>query len=56
MRLTRRCVGGCRRGVRFYVDGKRSCGDPRAITLTNLKDIVITVGRPPHPIPSRFPE
>jgi hypothetical protein len=56
VRLTRRCVGGYCRGVRFYVDGKPYRGDPRAITLTNLKDIVITVGRPPHPIPSVFPE
>jgi hypothetical protein len=56
VRLTRRCVGGYCRGVRFYVDGKRYRGDPRAITLTNLKDIVITVGRPPRPIPSVFPQ
>jgi hypothetical protein len=34
---------------------KRYRGDPRAITLTNLNDIVITVGCPPHPIPSVFP-
>ena len=26
------------------------------IALTNLKDIVITIGRPPKPIPSRFPQ
>ena len=56
MRLTRGCVGGYCRGVRFYVDGKRYRGDPRAITLTNLKDIVIIVGRPPHAIPSVFPQ
>ena len=56
VRLNRTCIGGYCRHVRFYVDGKPYRGDPRAITLTNLKDIVITVGRPPKPIPSRFPQ
>jgi hypothetical protein len=56
VRLTRRCVGGYCRNVRFFVGGKRYSGDPRAITLTDHKDIVITVDRPPHPIPSVFPQ
>jgi hypothetical protein len=56
VRLSRKCVGGYCGNVRFYVDGKPYRGDPRAITLTNLKDIVITVGRPPKSIPSRFPQ
>ena len=56
VRLDRACIGGYCQGVRFYIDGKRYRGDPRAITLTDHKDIVITVGRPPHPIPSVFPQ
>ena len=56
VRLNRSCIGGYCRRVRFFVAGKHYLGDPRAITLTNLKDIVITVGRPPHPIPSVFPQ
>jgi hypothetical protein len=56
VRLTRQCVGGYCGHVRFYVGGKRYAGDPRAITLTDHKDIVITVGPPPKPIPSTFPQ
>lgn len=56
VRLSRRCVGGYCSRVRFFVGGKRYRGDPRAITLTDRKDIVITVGKPPPVIPSRFPE
>jgi hypothetical protein len=56
VRLTRKCIGGYCGNVRFYVGGKPYRGDPRAITLTNLKDIVITVGQPPKSIPSRFPQ
>ena len=56
VRLTRRCVGGYCRHVRFFVGGKPYRGAPRAIALTNLKDIVITIGRPPKQIPSRFPQ
>jgi hypothetical protein len=55
VRLTRSCIGGYCRGVRFFVNGKRYAGDPRAITLTNLKEIAIVVGRRPASIPSRFP-
>ena len=55
VRLSRRCVGGYCRNVKFYVNGKRYGGDPRAIQLTNLKEIAIVIGKPPRPIPSKFP-
>jgi hypothetical protein len=55
VRLTRSCIGGYCRGVRVYVDGKRYPGDPRAITLTDRKEIAIVVGKPPASIPSKFP-
>jgi hypothetical protein len=55
VRLTRSCIGGYCRGLRVYVDGKRYRGDPRAITLTDRKEIAIVVGKPPASIPSRFP-
>ena len=55
VRLTRTCVGGYCKRVRFYVDGKRYLGDTRAITLTDLKEIAIVTGSPPASIPSRFP-
>jgi hypothetical protein len=56
VRLNRACVGGYCRGVKFYVAGKRFTGDPAAITLTNLEEIAIVIGRPPPSIPSRFPQ
>jgi hypothetical protein len=56
VRLSSSCVGGYCRNVKFYVDGKRSRGDPRAIKLTDHKDIVIVIGRPPAVIPSKFPQ
>jgi hypothetical protein len=55
VRLSRRCVGGYCRKVSFYVNGKRYGGDPRAIQLTNLKEIAIVIGKPPAKIPSKFP-
>jgi hypothetical protein len=55
VRLTRTCVGGYCRHVNFYVDGKLFTGDPRAITLTDHKEIAIVIGKPPRSIPSRFP-
>jgi hypothetical protein len=55
VRLSRSCVGGYCRSVRFYVRGKRYSGDPAAITLTNLKEIAIVIGKPPASIPSKFP-
>jgi hypothetical protein len=55
VRLSRTCIGGYCRGVRFYVGGKRFGGDPRTIALTNLKEIAIVVGKPPARIPSAFP-
>jgi hypothetical protein len=58
VRLTATCVGGyCspRKKVRFVVDGKPYTGDPRQITLTNLKEIAIVIGKPPAKIPSAFP-
>lgn len=55
VRLTRTCIGGYCRGIRVYVDGKRYPGDPRAVELTDRKEIAIVVGKPPASVPSRFP-
>jgi hypothetical protein len=57
VRLTRTCVGGyCRAGtIRIFVNGKRYAGDPRAILLTNKKEIAVVIGTPPKKIPARFP-
>ena len=57
VRLDRTCVGGyCRPdSIEMYVDGKRYRGDPRAIGLTNLREISIVIGTPPSSIPSKFP-
>ena len=55
VRLSRSCVGGYCRRMRVFVNGKRYAGNPRAITLTDGKEIAIVVGKPPSSIPSRFP-
>ena len=55
VRLSRSCIGGYCRRMRVFVNGKRYAGDPRAITLTDRKEIAIVVGKPPSSIPSRFP-
>jgi len=55
VRLAGKCVGGYCKGVHFYVDGQRYRGDPRGITLTNLKEIAIVIGKPPAVVPSKFP-
>jgi hypothetical protein len=55
VRLTPKCVGGYCRNVKFYVGGKPYTGDPRSITLTDHKEIAIVIGKPPTPIPSKFP-
>ena len=55
VRLTRSCIGGYCHGMRVFVDGTRYRGDPRAVTLTNRKEIAIVVGKPPSSIPSKFP-
>jgi hypothetical protein len=55
VRLSRSCVGGYCRHVKFYVDGKPFTADPRSITLTDHKEIAIVIGKPPHSIPSHFP-
>jgi hypothetical protein len=57
VRLDRNCVDGfCRPASRItvYVDGKPYSGDPRAIPLSDRKEIAIVIGRPPATIPSRF--
>jgi hypothetical protein len=53
VRLSRNCVGGyCRpSNIEFYVNGKRYQGDPRAILLTDRKEIAIVIGTPPKKIP-----
>jgi len=55
VRLSRTCVGGyCKPGtIRLYVNGKRYSGDPRAIQLTDHKEIAIVIGTPPKTIPSK---
>ncbi len=57
VRLSRRCVGGyCRpAAIAIYVNGKRYRGDPRAITLTDHKEIAVVIGTPPDRIPAKFP-
>jgi hypothetical protein len=53
VRLSRTCVGGyCRpTNIEFFVNGNRYPGDPRAILLTNHKEIAIVIGTPPKEIP-----
>ena len=53
VRLNRSCVGGyCRPGdIAFYVDGKPYGGDPRAIPLTDRREIAIVIGTAPPTIP-----
>ena len=53
VRLGRSCVGGyCRpSNIQFYVNGNPYTGDPRAIPLTNHKEIAIVIGTPPKKIP-----
>jgi hypothetical protein len=55
VRLDRRCIGGYCGHVAVYVDGSRYRGDPRKITLTDMKEIAIVVGSPPDSIPGKFP-
>ena len=54
VRLSRSCVGGyCRPdSIEVFVNGKRYSGDPRAILLTDHKEIAIVIGTPPKKIPS----
>ena len=55
VRLTDSCVGTfCRddEKVAFHVDGRPYTQDPRAIELTDQKEIAIVIGRPPTEIPS----
>ena len=53
MRLSESCVGEyCRpEPIAFYVDGKPYTKDPRAIELTDRKEIAIVIGTPPPQIP-----
>jgi hypothetical protein len=37
--------------IAIYVDGELSTGDPRAIELTNQREIAIVIGTPPAEIP-----
>jgi hypothetical protein len=55
VRLDRRCVGGYCKGIRIYVNGRRSDGDPRQILLADRREIAIVIGTPPRKIPARFP-
>jgi hypothetical protein len=53
VRLSKSCVGEhCSpKPIAFYVDGKPYTADPRAIELTDRKEIAIVVGNPPPQIP-----
>jgi hypothetical protein len=53
VRLGDSCVGEyCgSEPIEFYVDGKPYTEDPRAIELTNSKEIAIVIGTPPPQIP-----
>src|SRR6476620_7758063 len=53
VRLSDSCVGEhCgREPIGFYVDGKPYTQDPRAIELTERKEIAIVIGTPPAQIP-----
>jgi len=37
--------------IAIYVDGELATGDPRAIELTNQREIAIVIGTPPPEIP-----
>ena len=54
VRLTESCVGPfCGdEELAFHVDGRPYTQDPRAIQLTDQKQIAIVIGRPPEEIPS----
>jgi hypothetical protein len=48
------CVGsfcGPTTKIGIYVDGQLTTGDPRAIELTNQREIAIVIGTPPPQIP-----
>jgi hypothetical protein len=51
--LGRKCVGGyCRPdSIEIYVNGNRYRGDPRAIRLTDHKEVAIVIGTRPKKIP-----
>jgi hypothetical protein len=53
VRLSESCVGEpCgAEPIAFYVDGKPYAQDPRAIELTDRKEIAIVIGTPPPQIP-----
>jgi hypothetical protein len=53
VRLSKSCAGNyCdHQPVAFYVNGKRYEEDPRAIELTDRKEIAIVIGTPPATIP-----
>jgi hypothetical protein len=54
VRLGESCLGercSPRDGIAFYVDGKPYRQDPRAIELTDRKEIAIVIGTPPSQIP-----
>ncbi len=55
VRLDADCVARyCKPATRIavYVDGQPHSGDPRAITLSNFKEIALIIGTPPAQIPS----
>jgi hypothetical protein len=38
--------------IAIYIDGQRSTGDPRAIELTDHREIAVVIGTPPAQIPA----
>jgi len=54
VRLSASCLAEhCRpEGLAFYIDGKPYRQDPRAIELTDRREIAVVIGTPPAEIPS----
>jgi hypothetical protein len=40
--------------IAFYVDGVKFGGDPRTITLSNLREIAVVIGKPPAKVPDSW--
>jgi hypothetical protein len=58
VRLDAKCVQSyCKpaKAIAVYVNGKAFSGDPRTISLSDQKEIVIAIGTPPGQIPDSFP-
>jgi hypothetical protein len=47
-------VGPDRR-VKVFVDGRQTSGNPRAVRITNGREIALVIGKAPAQVPSQFP-